>query len=69
MGMSIIRYSKYLKIERAKALLKTQESITEIGEKLGFYDQSHFSKTFKKWVNLSPQAYRLKEIHTLGDNS
>ncbi|MBN2796554.1 MAG: helix-turn-helix transcriptional regulator [Clostridia bacterium] len=61
MDTSIIKYSKYLKIERAKALLKTSESITNIGEKLGFYDQSHFSRTFKNLTGMSPQTYKTKE--------
>lgn len=63
MGTSIIKYSKQLKIERAKSLLKTSESITAIGEKLGFYDQAHFSKTFKAFTGESPQSYRIRENH------
>lgn len=61
MNTSIVKYSKTLKIKRAQALLKENMSITEIGELLGFYDQSHFSRTFKNIVGISPQEYRLKE--------
>lgn len=60
MNTSIVKYSKELKIKRAQALLKENMSITEIGELLGFYDQSHFSRTFKSIVGISPQEYRLK---------
>jgi len=55
-----MKYGKKLKIERAKALLKHSDSITEIGEKLGFYDQAHFSRTFKSFTGQSPKEYRLK---------
>jgi AraC-like DNA-binding protein len=61
MNTSIIKYSKKLKIERAKSLLRSNESITSIGEKLGFYDQAHFSRTFKSLTGYSPQNYKIKE--------
>ncbi len=62
MNTTIIKYSKELKIKRAKALLKTtDDSVIKIGEKLGFYDQSHFSRTFKNIVGLSPKQFRLKD--------
>jgi len=60
MNETIMKYGKKLKIERAKALLKHSDSITEIGEKLGFYDQAHFSRTFKSFTGQSPKEYRLK---------
>lgn len=59
MNTSIMKYGKILKIKRAESLLLTKDSITEIGEKLGFYDQAHFSKTFKTINGKSPQDYRL----------
>lgn len=62
MNMTIIKHSKFLKIERAKALLKTNESITHIGERLGFYDQAHFSRTFKSFTGMSPQNYKIKDV-------
>lgn len=59
MGITIMKYVKNLKIERAKMLLKTsQMSILEIGETLCFHDQSHFTKTFKEIVGVSPLKYR-----------
>ncbi|WP_240837166.1 helix-turn-helix transcriptional regulator [Acidaminobacter sp. JC074] len=60
MDTSIMKYGKELKIKRAKALLRGNASVTEIGEKLGFYDQAHFSKTFKRITGVSPQKYRLE---------
>ncbi len=60
MNMTIMKYGKQLKIERAKALLRKPDSITEIGELLGFYDQAHFSRTFKEFTGISPRTYREK---------
>jgi len=58
MKTSIMKYGKELKIKRAQSLLRKNETITEIGEKLGFYDQAHFSRTFKSFTGTSPQKYR-----------
>ena len=38
--------------------LRTQESIADIAISAGFYDQSHFAKTFKKLTGLTPAEYR-----------
>lgn len=57
---SIIKYSKKLKIERSKTLLiESKESVTQIGERLGFYDQVHFSRSFKSLVGMSPSNFRV----------
>lgn len=58
MDMTIMKYGKSLKVQRAKFLLKQPDSITEIGERLGFYDQAHFSRTFKEFTGMTPKAYR-----------
>jgi YesN/AraC family two-component response regulator len=59
MGISLMKYSKKIRIDRAKVLLlTTTKSILDIGLTLGFYDQSHFSKTFKEFEGMSPTEYR-----------
>lgn len=59
MGISLMKYSKKIRIDRAKVLLlTTNKSILDIGLTLGFYDQSHFSKTFKEFEGISPSEYR-----------
>lgn len=61
MGVSLMKYAKKIKIDRAKTLLlSTDISILNISLLLGFYDQSHFSRTFKSMVGLSPTEYRNK---------
>lgn len=59
MGISIMRYAKKIRIDRAKVLLTTTDiSILDLSVSLGFYDQSHFSKTFKNFTGVSPSKYR-----------
>lgn len=59
MGMTIMSYAKKIRIDRAKVLLLTStESILEIGLTLGFHDQSHFSKVFKEYTDMTPSQYR-----------
>lgn len=36
----------------------TKLSITQISSQLGFNDAAYFSKSFKKWVGMSPTQYR-----------
>ncbi|MFQ8952123.1 MAG: helix-turn-helix domain-containing protein [Oscillospiraceae bacterium] len=47
-----------LKMSYACELLKTDKSITEISEIMGFNDVYFFSKQFKKYMNISPTDYR-----------
>ena len=59
MGISLMEYVRKLKIERGKVLLlRTTKSILDISIILGFYDQSHFTKVFKKIVGITPTEYR-----------
>ena len=59
MGISLMKYSKKIKVDRAKILhLTTNMSILYISFTLGFYDQSHFSKTFKYFEGVSPSKFR-----------
>lgn len=59
MGITIMKYAKKIRIDRAKVLLlTTNNSILEIGLTLGFHDQSHFHKVFKSFTGVSPSEYR-----------
>ena len=41
-----------------RELLKPDERLTDIAISAGFYDQSHFAKTFKRIVGMTPARYR-----------
>ena len=43
-------------------LLNSNFSISEIAEKAGFYDTSHFSKTFVKYHDCPPLEYRKRTV-------
>ena len=50
-----------IKIERAKYLLtENDRPVKEVAEMLGFEDAFYFSRMFKKYTGVSPQAFRNK---------
>lgn len=58
-GRTISQYAAEYKLEQAKRLLvQSSDSIREIAARFGFYDQYHFSKSFKKATGQSPSAFR-----------
>lgn len=59
MGINITNYIMNYRIEKAKELLRdTNLKSYEISEKVGFIDESYFSRTFKKVTGQSPNAYK-----------
>lgn len=58
-NMSPTRFLHALRIEKARHLLaSTNLAIGEIALETGYYDQSHFTRHFRRLTNLSPRAYR-----------
>lgn len=59
-GMSIQEYRRLEKIKRAKHLIKyhPEMKMIDISLSLGFYDEYHFSKCFKKVTEMSPTEYK-----------
>lgn len=56
---SIGAYVRCLRIERAsRELTDSGASLGEIGLSSGFFDQSHFSRVFKRHTGLTPAQYR-----------
>ena len=60
-GQSIYRYQMEIKLQKACELLKDYSNmkISEIAANLGFYDEFHFSKTFKKSFGTSPTEFKI----------
>lgn len=58
-GVSPHQYLIKSRIERAKSLLaKSELPIVEVGFRVGFKNQSHFTTLFRKLTSLTPKAYR-----------
>lgn len=58
-GTTPIKMLTSIRIHNAKKLLlNTNYTIQEIGKEVGYPDQFHFSKTFRKVVGMNPSAYR-----------
>lgn len=58
---SASQYIQQQKIEEAKRLLQTPGS-GSIWLQLGYCDQSHFDRAFKKAVGMTPGAFRQKYL-------
>ncbi len=58
-GMSPIDFRQHYRIEKAKQLLLSDEGLTvgEVAEELKFSDIYHFSKTFKRFLGVSPNKF------------
>lgn len=57
-GLSPKRYVLRKKMETAMKALKDGETIAAIAEKLGFYDEFHFSKSFKTFWGQPPSRFK-----------
>lgn len=58
-GLTVANYLSQYRVEKACYLLKkTDASISEISENVGFTDQNYFARVFKKIMGTSPTEYR-----------
>lgn len=60
MGVNIVEYITSVKIDAAKELLRSQKSIAEISDMLGFHSQSYFGAQFKKVTGITPKEFQQK---------
>lgn len=60
LGMGFKRFQSILRVEKAKELLvnNRHHRITDISLEVGFGDFSHFLKTFKRIIHISPREFR-----------
>jgi len=65
LGIPPLAYLQFLKMERAKTLLRGGLNVKQTGVEIGMPDPYHFSKQFKHVVGMSPTAY-LKHVGANG---
>jgi AraC-like DNA-binding protein len=58
-GMPPHYYQTQHRIDRARKLLLEGRPVAEVALETGFYDQSHFTCRFKRFVGVTPARYRL----------
>jgi AraC-like DNA-binding protein len=58
LGLSPHAYFEQVRIHRARRLLKAGLPIADVAVDLGFTDQSHLNRHFKKLTGVTPGAYR-----------
>jgi AraC family transcriptional regulator len=70
-GVSPMRYVQRCRVEHAKGLIRQGELLmTEIAVRVGFYDQSHFTRWFRKLVGMTPREFAQHDMACpIGDRS
>lgn len=62
-GSTLGQYIRQLKLNKAIILMSTKQfTMTEISYRCGFSDQSHFSRTFKSYMGITPREF-CKKCH------
>lgn len=62
-GYSFVNYHTMLRMEEAKNLLKnSQLQVNEIAKKVGYADDHHFIRTFRKMTGMSALEYRKRSL-------
>jgi AraC-like DNA-binding protein len=64
-GLTPFDFLRSFRVEQAKALMRTCESLTEVAYRAGFYDQSHFVRSFKNHTGFLPSYFRKRIEHFL----
>lgn len=59
-GLTPHRFQMQNRIRKAKRLLRSTATITQVALDTGFCDQSHFIKQFERQVGLPPREYKRK---------
>jgi AraC family transcriptional regulator len=61
-GSSPHQYILQCRLERAKQLLRDPSlSLSQVGLRCGFADQSHMTNVFRRFVGVTPSKYRALE--------
>jgi AraC-like DNA-binding protein len=64
-GLTIGQLKQHDKTTQAKMLLENGQLSTDVAYQLGFFDQSHFIKYFKKMWVISPKFFKKAHLFTI----
>ncbi|MFK8111774.1 MAG: helix-turn-helix transcriptional regulator, partial [Rubripirellula sp.] len=57
------RYLQRIRVDEASRLLVSSDlSISEIALETGFYDQAHLTRTFRRWMGMTPSEFRRESL-------
>ncbi len=56
-GMTPHQFCIQNRIRKSQRMLDEEKTVSRIAAEMGFYDQSHFDKTFQRIVGISPSEY------------
>jgi AraC-like DNA-binding protein len=62
LGTSPYRYLQHRRVDLAKRLLREGASLADAAHGAGFADQSHFGRTFRKAVGLTPKQWLCSDL-------
>jgi len=62
LGTSPYRYLQYRRVDLAKRLLREGAKLADAAHGAGFADQSHFGRTFRKAVGLTPKEWLRSDL-------
>lgn len=62
LGIAPYGYLLNIRLLKAKSALRGTKTITEVAVETGFYDQSHFTKSFKRVFGVTPGQYKMGSI-------
>ncbi|MGN0131421.1 MAG: helix-turn-helix domain-containing protein [Lachnospiraceae bacterium] len=63
-GFSLKQYAEIIRLQSAITYLETSKT-DMVYEQLGYYDQAHFIKEFKKYTLLTPQNYMKRSLQKI----
>lgn len=66
-GFTVTEYIIHRRILKARELLQHDLSVQQAGACVGFNNNSHFIRTFKKLVGISPKQYQLSKLPVFHD--
>lgn len=58
-GMAPHQYQKLLRLQAARRLLETGETVRSAASSTGFADASHLTRAFREWLGVSPGQWAL----------